>query len=94
MRIGDFEQWVLRVRHLLILGFCCYCLLIWFGLVWFCFVLFSFKKSSNGQRGQSRLAFTVANSEPTVAVTASHSVQNASHVQSQLPGMEPVLILE
>lgn len=89
MRIGDFEQWVLRIRHLLILGFCCYCLLIWLGLV-----LFSFKKSSNGQRGQSRAAFTVANSEPTVAVTASHSVQNASHAQSQLPGTEPVLILE
>ncbi|XP_058086465.1 eukaryotic translation initiation factor 4G-like [Magnolia sinica] len=49
-----------------------------------------FKKSGNGQGGQSRVGPASTNSEPNAAVAANRAVQNGTHVQSHVHGVSDV----
>lgn len=55
-------------------------------------LLISFKRSSNGQGGQSRMGGASLNSESNVAVSNARITQNGAHAPSQLHGIYKFLI--
>lgn len=78
LAIGDSRIGFLRTWFFIFFFF----RLSWFG---------SFKKSGNGQGGQSRTGPTNLSSESNFAVATTRARQNGAHVHSQLHGKEFVI---